>query len=359
MNRFNYYFLFFLLLIPALSLKSANLQLIRTIGDDRPDYSFYVVNAAIEVNQNSIYILDTGISSLNLYDWQGNFKKRSGTRGEGPGDLFYPIAINRFNQTLFLLDRGNYRITEFDQELKPITFYHINKQNIFFSCFFTLKNNTFIGNLNRLAPNRGKIGIIDKKGNLLHSFFNQYPIQPPIDMTKNPTTIETDLQQLRIWLETMPILAINPDRSKILVSFRKPNNPVLFFLMTTQGTPLGQFSYEIKDKKYQVSDFYLKSSGKDLMDLNKYPDEFHIPIINAMGFLNNYYVVFLNLQDYKKTELEKTRVFGLIFNLQGTLLNQFQADDSLRIFSISENGTVLASKPDEEVTKIYVYHLNI
>lgn len=352
--------LFLILICSRLSIGApSDFQLIRTIGDERPDYTFYVVNGAIEVDKKFIYVLDTGVSSMNLFKWDGTFVKRTGTRGEGPGDFFYPIAINLLDDRIFLLDRGNRRITEFDRQLNPKAYYRVNNQDVFFSCFYALKDDTFLGNFSRKVANRGKIGLINRKGEMVKSFFNRYPVSNSIDMSKAPATVDQDMHQSRIWIETMPICALNQDRSRLLVSFRKPDNTVTFYLYTIGGKLLSSFSHRIRERNYKISRFYLTASAKDLRDLRKYPDEFHIPVVNALGFYKDHYVVFLNLQDYKKNKLDKVRVFCLIFNSKGKLVKRFPVDDSLRVFCISNNGVILASKPDEEITKIYIHQLNL
>lgn len=68
-----------------------------------------------------IWVTETAAHRILVYDQEGKRIKTIGTRGDGPGEFNYPIAVsfNRMGQA-YIVDALNYRIQVFDQSGKWI-----------------------------------------------------------------------------------------------------------------------------------------------------------------------------------------------------------------------------------------------
>jgi len=168
----------------------------------------------------------------------------------------------------------------------------------------------------------------------------------------------TSPQHFLVSKEAAPLIAGDNKGERLLVSFKKPDNPVRFYVYTTEGKLLRTFSHKIEDSRYKFNDFFIKASPSEFMNPKKYPAETFSPYIYSMFIHKERFIVFLWLQDYIKEERVKNRTFCLIFDSEGKKLSEFQVEDDMRFFCISREGLLLASKSDEEITKLYVYKLN-
>lgn len=68
---------------------------------------------------HEVWVTETAAHRIQVYDQEGNRVKTIGTRGNGPGEFNYPIAVcfNRQGQA-YVVDALNYRIQVFDQSGK-------------------------------------------------------------------------------------------------------------------------------------------------------------------------------------------------------------------------------------------------
>lgn len=84
-----------------------------TIGDD-PGETLHRVAGAVLVG-DTLIIAQTSAASLRFYDRQtGEFLKRVGRRGEGPGEFWFLTSLQRVGERLYAFDPENRRITVFD-----------------------------------------------------------------------------------------------------------------------------------------------------------------------------------------------------------------------------------------------------
>ncbi len=49
----------------------------------------------------------------------------------------------------------------------------------------------------------------------------------------------------------------------------------------------------------------------------------------------------------------------ICFNPDGSLKDEIKFEEPFKLFSISNEGIVLASKSDEEITKLYIFQLKL
>jgi hypothetical protein len=68
-----------------------------------------------------ILVLDARDAVLRVFDMNGKFLAKVGRQGEGPGEFRFPTALDvSSNGHIFVCDIGLGRITEFENDLKPI-----------------------------------------------------------------------------------------------------------------------------------------------------------------------------------------------------------------------------------------------
>ncbi|MCP4221659.1 MAG: hypothetical protein GY765_43945 [bacterium] len=207
--------------------------------------------------------------------------------------------------------------------------------------------------------NRGRLGVVDKKGQVVDSFFNETPI--PVDIKEaDPDSVLSYPKMLMLNTETRPIFAVDEKKENVLVTFKKPDNPIRFYLYNLKSKQLKNFSYEIPEKEYKLSDFYLKASLADIMDISKYPKEAHIPVVSTICFHKEHYIVTFFLVDYEKKDVIKSRSFFLVLDKNGKPIKRITVDPTFRLFSITPDGYVLSAKMDEDdEPKLCIYKLTL
>ena len=95
------------------------MQLVQTIGGLEVEDENLLLNSPHDVvldSNGSIYILDSGGSSIKILNPEGEFIATIGQSGQGPGDFSYPYSIDMDESgNLYVLDSRNRRI----QRLSP------------------------------------------------------------------------------------------------------------------------------------------------------------------------------------------------------------------------------------------------
>jgi len=352
---------FVVILFVSLNLSAAELKLIKTIGDERDDYTFFILTGAVMSKDKEIYVLDGQGVYIARYNWSGEFLSRIGQSGQGPSDLYSPWCLNICNDKVYVLDYGNKRIAEADLQLKEFDYYKMNPKSYFSSSCYALPDGTFLGNFNLVEENRGRLGIVDKDGNVLSHFFNEYPIAIDVDMKKLSIDESFQMKTRRFVIskETESKIGLDEEKKKVLVSFSKPANPIRFFVYSLKGELLKTFSYPL-DKKYQFFDFYVNfKSFADIRDKSRYPSRSYVPMIPSLFIHKDHYIASLRLQDFEKKKIVSETSYLLIFDKEGKLKDRIALDNDLGIFSISKDGYVFGSKGDEEVAKLYIYQLTL
>ncbi len=158
---------------------------------------------------------------------------------------------------------------------------------------------------------------------------------------------------------TKPVIGVDFDRKEILVSFFKPDNPIKFFVYTIDGRLVKTFSYKLEEK-YKFFDFYVKAkSYKDISNPEKFPSKHSDVDIKRLFIHKNHYIAALRLFDYVKEEVEMSTPYLLVFNREGKLKEKLRLESNLGILNITTEGYVLATKWDEDVTKLYIYKLEL
>jgi len=349
------------LMLIGLNLMSSQLKPVKTIGDESADYTFYIITDAVLSKDKEIFILDSQAFSVAKYSWSGEFIKRIGQKGQGPGDILKPRGLDICNNKLYLLDSGNKRIAESDLQLETVNYFKMGSKASIDYSFYALPNNTFIGALIPMEENRNRIRILDKSGNIVRHFFNELPIPIEIDMTKL-TRDETIIWRARHSIFsnfTIPLFALDKEKKQLLVSFQQPANPIRFFVYNLEGERIKEFSYPL-DPKYQFNDFYINiKSLAEMRDETKFPSKSFVPYVLALFIHKDHYIVQLRLVEFNKKKQIASSFQLLIFDKEGKLKDKLELEHNLKTFTISPEGYVLGTISDEEVTKLYIYQLTL
>lgn len=354
-------FFCFLWIFPILASESA-LKLVKTIGDERDDYTILGLADAVLTEKNDIYILNARGNFVAQYDWQGRFIEKVGQRGQGPKDYSFPRCLVYSHKKLYILDKGNKRIVEINTETGKFEYYREMNPVSFEMLNGFIEGKGFLGILSAISENHGSIAIADKNMKLQNSFFQKFPIDKRIK--ENDTVIRDGMSVEQAFRAVMynsrfsPTCVFDEMHQEILVSFQSPDNPVRFFVYNPQGQLLREFSYTIADKKYKFCSFVLDTPIKKLSDLNRSPE--HYEIVAKVFFYKNYYGALLKLRDYKAKEKDpcQERSLMVIFNHNGKLVKEFFCNSDFD-FLHQCNGYILANLTEAETEQLYIYTLDI
>jgi len=113
------------------------------------------------------YIIDEKTSCLFKYDAQGRFLKKSGRKGQGPGEFQIPVDLRARNDRLYVCDNGKHEIMIFDADIKFLTSFIIRKSYLGIAI---TSRGLICGTPLRMTREEQLIDIMDDKGNLLRSF---------------------------------------------------------------------------------------------------------------------------------------------------------------------------------------------
>lgn len=358
MTQYQYLPVIVIFCILTLTLNATSLEMVKAIGDDRDEYFLIGVADAIITDDNQIWILDSNGNFISHFDWEGKFIKKIGRTGQGPGDFYLPYGLDYYEGKIYVMDKGNKRIVEIGVQDGKMEFYKDPPGYSFNSRISVLPGDFFLGYFSHAAENRGRFGIIDKKGKLILNFFNEYPIpMKPMELNPNgEVSVEKVTRSVLIDQHSRPTFDITDDRKKILISFMLPDNPILFFVFDLKGQLLKKFSYTIEEKQYRYPDFYITGSIEKLRNPGMYPD-LYIPEIEAVAFYGDHYVAFLNLTDFKKGKMVKRRRYCLVFDSNGKPVQKFAIED-ISILRHSR-GYFLGVFTEDENVKVGIYKIKI
>lgn len=340
--------LFFLIGFLIIPLKSVNLKPIKEIGSEKEDYTFFRISGAVLAKNYDIYVSDFKGDFVARYTWKGEFVKKIGRPGQGPGDFSGPGLLNIFEDKIYLYDGRNGRIAEMDLNLHNLKYYKLHDGIPFFNNFYVMDHNKFIGNSYTNDDHNQKyfIKIIDIKSNAIASFFDHIPI-------KRRKKIGFDLNDgfsRRFFFN--PKFAIDRENRKLLISFMYPDNPVEFYVYSLDGKCMDKFYYEM-EAKYHFPYYFLERPLK-------YPSTSFYPMVSSVLFYKKYYIVFLALLQYKGKNFDSGEKLCLIFDSKDhSLKSEIPVNMDIEAFFISDEGYLLVRKYMEDIEKLYIYKLEI
>jgi hypothetical protein len=321
-------------------------QFIKTIGDDRLTHTLFKISDAIITPNKDIYIVDSSEMFIAKYDWDGNFIKRIGQKGQGPKDFVMPHSLNLFKEKLFLNDAGNRRIAIMDLDLNNVSYLRIiNELGI---RDFTIINEEqiLIVALNMSNP-KDKMMIINRKGEIKHSFFkeNQFTL-------KDPKTNEERISDIWNRMNSLPIFTLNNSKTKIYMSFEEVEDAVFLYEYNMEGKKINKFKYKI-DEKYKVE--HSSTSYRASMNIEK-----HLAFVKGIYFLKNKIVLIfgtMHMKNMKKLNQQNTI---WIINQEGKIETKIKIRNTgLRPFYCSDEGYLLCKDYDSDFEKLYIFKIEI
>jgi hypothetical protein len=319
------------------------IDLLKTIGDEKQDNTFFLLSSAVMNNNKEIYICDMNGHFIAKYDFNRGLIKRIGRMGQGPGDFNMPRSISVHNKNILILDAGNNRIVEADMDLNHFTY---TKPSIhLFQNLFTLANNMFLSTSHLQKKNDDIVSIIDSNGNITKKFFNDNPMNGEFDKLN-----QFQIIHLGSW--TSLKMATDQNRDNIFISFYYPSNPIQFYLYSKDGILLKKFKY-LLDAKYKFPEYYLTNPIK-------YPEKSCIVNIDSVFIHKKYFVVFMNRFEMEGNTTVKDEHSIILFDEKGKLVAEKNIDVQYVYFYLSEDGYLLARKAErEDIEKLYIFKLNI
>jgi len=88
---------------------------LRIGSEDAPESAFGQVFDLAAADDGTLYLLDWSAAEVRVFDGAGQFLRRIGRRGFGPGEFAQPMKLELVGDTLWVLDPGNARITVFNR----------------------------------------------------------------------------------------------------------------------------------------------------------------------------------------------------------------------------------------------------
>ncbi len=337
------------------------LELVKTIGDDRDDYLIFGLSDAVVTPGEEIFAVSAKGNFVTQFDWDGKFVRRIGRKGQGPGDLYLPGAIDSFEDGIYILDQGNHRLVRFNLKSEKYEYIKQVPASKFSFGLVVLDKKHFMGVFQLAEKNRGRIGIVDDNWNVQRTFFHQYPVPLVFDTPSMHGADKISIKQ--IYMQALlsnyssPVLGVDSKREHFLVSFRTPDNPIDFFVFDRGGNIVKKFTFAIVEKKYRFWKYLYDASLEVARNAHKWPARSELKLDSA-AIVGDTYVAFVSLEDLvRKKELVKRQRFCLIFNKDGQLEKRIPfKNNNLRIFKYS-NGYFLGTLDDAETEQLLIYRL--
>lgn len=345
----------------AIALFPVSLKPLRSIGDSREDYTFFAINDAAVSAKKDIFVLDVKGIFIAKYDWSGKFIKKIGRKGQGPGDLNFPIGLDIFNEKILVFDSMNKRFFVCDLNLENFKYYPIPSVSSFAGKCSQLPNNRFMGVFTLLLKDLNRIAILDESAKIINHFFSGFPIKLDEDPRQwtdavNGGDATKSMRRFMIGHETKPIFGLNAKRSQVIVSFELPDNPVPFYIYSTEGKLLKSFHYPL-DKKYRFFDLYVKTKGPEDLDLKNYPDCYFNSRVTEPEIYKDVYLAQLTLREYKKQEVVSYRQSIIVFNSDGSYRGEAVLEEEENFLGIFDDDVALTVKYEEDNTVLRIQKL--
>ncbi|MGB9864192.1 MAG: 6-bladed beta-propeller [Candidatus Saccharicenans sp.] len=107
-------------LIYAESHKKIVMEEVLAIGGLENDLLYQWSDLTVD-DKDLIYVLDVKDFSLKLFDPQGNLIKKTGRKGEGPGEFNFPVKINCYGDRLYVSELYRPGIKVFTKDLNYVS----------------------------------------------------------------------------------------------------------------------------------------------------------------------------------------------------------------------------------------------
>jgi len=323
------------------------IELVKTIGDERPDYTFFKVTGGAIGPQKQIYVADSGGYFIAEYDWDGQFVRRLGRLGQGPGEFQRVGELSFHQDTLYFNDNNNRRIGKCSQDLSEVSYIPLKHLNLRGSmkildakrmlCTFSDINNT---------QGKGQVAILDESGEILNCFFRQTQFG---DYQKPKSEVAWAIRQI-----TSKVLATpSPDGQSALVAFEYPTNPMVLYLYSLEGKEKTRFSIPLP-RENKFPDYFMT-----------YPitvpgDKFCYVIHSSLHTYQDFYLLHLLYKENSKSDDSVVRTSVLVLDQKGVKVTEIELDPMLRLLGVGFDGYLIGTTVnDEDEPVVVIYKLSI
>ncbi len=248
----------------------ADLKKVISIGSDDINYRFFGVAGAVLDDQGNVYICDSKGSFLRKYDSDGKFIKEIGRYGQGPGEFSNTISGLYLCGGLFVLDTGNNRIVELDQELNIKRYIKLSK--------LALSIMGFGDNFYMISRTPGRfsfeVGIYDRDGHYIKSFFDRRPIFiEKIEQSKIGQALSLIYSSIAATVER--------ETGEVAITFQWPGENIEIFRFSKDGEFIKKI---VSDHiiRYDFPEFRLKGLPANL----RFPDQSNLIMIRSIHSLD-------------------------------------------------------------------------
>ncbi len=272
--------------------RESRLEEILSIGNLEDDLLFQWVGIAVDRDQ-TIFVSDTMDYSLKKFNPQGQLLKKTGRKGQGPGEFLAPRYVYSTEKLIYVSDQYNPKIQVFDKNLNyeysiPISvpvsdFSVLSTGNIAVATLSTIKaGRIFIFNSNGKIMN--EIQYSDEKSPLLMDMVNfEFDSQMNLYLIYNyQDKIEKfDPDGKKLW--SRKILGIKKVKKEKIGSFILPSRLIYKDIALDRGENIfvlgGSYS------KNPSRDIYVLNSQGHLLNTLVLPDTSHCIYIDSQDYL--------------------------------------------------------------------------
>jgi len=100
--------------------KEDSYQLVTVWGEKGEAPGQFDDPTGIAVTASEVFVADARNNRIQVFDFEGNFKRQFGSKGEGTGQLHRPMGIAVYGDKLYIAEFWNNRIQVFNLDGKPI-----------------------------------------------------------------------------------------------------------------------------------------------------------------------------------------------------------------------------------------------
>lgn len=247
----------------------------------------------------NIFVSDQKWRHVFMFDSRGNFLKKIGREGQGPGEFMNPYCINLTKDFLIVSDTGTRKIQFFDRDGKYVKSIKVRKS---YTEIVNDANGLIYASGLRMSKESPLIDVLDKDGHLLNSFgkarfgnetgwnvlnflklavnskgeifaaYQHFPtvckysrkgellvvyrIEQEIMKERERLNLDSIREQKGIYYPV--IYAIRIGRNGFYILYNYPRTHILEF--DTNGKLLNDYYY-VKSHDYRVEDFIVKETG--------------------------------------------------------------------------------------------------
>lgn len=170
----------------------------------------------------NIYMGDTRLHQVFVFDSQGNFIKKAGQRGEGPGDFFYPAEIMTTKESIIVKETN--RLQFFDKNWETTKTVKLAKR--YYN--FKIGDEGYFYARPALYPTQKEmIEVLSQDGTILKAFGKPLELKEDKGVLNFLSLDLTDKQELYVAFEFFPIIRKYSTEGKLIFEKRLENELML------------------------------------------------------------------------------------------------------------------------------------